>query len=125
MALDDGGLQIPDTYAHKIETSDPDQQFNTWEVPSPLRGITEHKNYNPIYAMYVICGQRENLDDTITVNLRNFINDDLFWFQLILLFFNILIFIAFLFFFESRLQARVTRPIQELTKAIKNPKVEF
>jgi len=48
---------------------------------------------------------------TIEENLEQFIDDDLFWFQLILLFFNILIFIAFLFFFESRLQARVTKPI--------------
>jgi ATP-dependent Zn protease len=61
--------------------------------------------------MYVVCGQRGKLYVTIEENLEQFIDDDLFWFQLILLFFNILIFIAFLFFFESRLQARVTKPI--------------
>jgi len=72
--------------------------------------------------MYVICGQRGELVDIIEENLREFINADLIWFQLILLCFLILIFVAFLFFFESRLQARVTRPIQQLTKEIQAPK---
>lgn len=75
--------------------------------------------------MYVICGQQGTLYATIRENLTQFIEEDLTWFQVILLFFNILIFVAFLFFFESRLQARVTTPITELTNAIKNPKVHF
>jgi len=62
--------------------------------------------------MIVVCGQSASLEDTINENLKEFIDEDLFWFQLILLFFNIMIFVGFLFFFESRLQARVTRPIQ-------------
>lgn len=70
MATGKSGLQIPDTYSHNLTTSDPDQFFKTWEVPAPLNGITEHKNYNPNYAMYVICGQRGQLAVTIEQNLE-------------------------------------------------------
>ena len=57
--------------------------------------------------------------------LRDFINQDLLIFQVILLVFNIFVFVIFLFLFEKRLQKRVTKPIQELTREIKDPKKYF
>ena len=85
--------------------------YHTWEVQSPLPDITLHTNYNSKFAMFVICGQKGSLHKDIEINLKEFIEEDLTWFQVILLVFNIFIFVAFLFFFESRLQARVTKPI--------------
>ena len=85
--------------------------YHTWEVQSPLPYINLHANYNEKFAMFVICGQKGSLNKDIEVNLKEFIEEDLTWFQVILLVFNILIFVGFLFFFESRLQARVTKPI--------------
>ena len=57
--------------------------------------------------------------------LKDFINQDLLIFQIVLLVFNIFVFVLFLFLFEKRLQKRVTKPIQELTKEIKDPKKYF
>ena len=88
-----------------------DEYFNTYQEPSPLDGITRHTHYNEKYEMFVVCGQEGKLSKDIKTNLEGFIETDLLWFQIILLFFNVLIFVAFLFFFESRLQIRVTKPI--------------
>lgn len=55
-ALAANSLPILDTYAHNLTLSNEEEYFNTWEVPSPLNGITEHKNYNSNNAMYVVCG---------------------------------------------------------------------
>ena len=57
--------------------------------------------------------------------LKDFINQDLLIFQIVLLVFNIFVFVLFLFLFEKRLQKRVTKPIQELTREIKDPKKYF
>ena len=92
--------------------------YNTWQVLSPLPGINTHDNFKDTYKMIVVCGQDGALQEKIGENLNGFIEDDLMWFQIILLFFNILVFVAFLFFFESRLQLRVTKPIQVLTENI-------
>lgn len=51
----DGDL-IPDTYKHNLTLADPDIYYHTWEVPSPLNGITLHDNYNTDNAMYIVCG---------------------------------------------------------------------
>jgi len=79
-ALAKNSLPILDTYAHNLTISNEEEYFNTWEVPSPLNGITKHKNYNSNNAMYVVCGQRGKLYVTIEENLEQFIDDDLFWF---------------------------------------------
>lgn len=79
-ALAKNNLPILDTYSHNLTLSNEEEYFNTWEVPSPLNGITEHKNYNSNNAMYVVCGQRGKLYVTIEENLEQFIDDDLFWF---------------------------------------------
>jgi len=79
-ALAKNSLPILDTFAHNLTISNEEEYFNTWEVPSPLNGITKHKNYNSNNAMYVVCGQRGKLYVTIEENLEQFIDDDLFWF---------------------------------------------
>ena len=90
------------TYSHNITLED-GYYYTTWEVPSPLDDVNTHDNYKEENAMFVVCGQQGSLIDVIQTNLEAFIQKDLLWFQLILLAFNILIFVGFLFFFESRL----------------------
>ena len=87
-----------------------------------MDGIKTHPNYNSDYEMIVVCGQEASLLDLIKDNLQAFIKTDLIYFQLLLLVFNLMIFITFTMFFERRLQTKVTKPIQELTQQIKNPK---
>ena len=62
-----------------------------------------------------------SMEYDIQDKLRDFINQDLLIFQISLLVFNIFVFVLFLFLFEKRLQKRVTKPIQELTREIKDP----
>ena len=81
-----------------------------------MEGITTHPNYNTKNEMIVVCGQKAALIDLIKSNLKAFIKTDLIYFQLILLFFNMCIFVGFTWFFERRLQTKVTKPIQELTQ---------
>lgn len=90
-----------------------------------MKNITNHQHFEEKYMMYVVCGQQQSLKTKIRDNLKAFIRMDLTWFQIISLVLNILLFLIFLFIFESRLQARVTKPIQELTNQIRNPKEFF
>ena len=106
-------------------TFDDEVRYHTWQVHAPIDGITTHPNYKRDNLMIVICGQKSSLLELIKSNLRAFIKTDLIYFQLILLFFNMCIFVGFTWFFEKRLQTKVTKPIQELTKQIKNPKDFF
>jgi hypothetical protein len=69
-ALADNSLPILNTYSHNLTLSNEEEYFNTWEVPSPLDGITQHKHYNSNNAMYVVCGQRGKLYVTIEENLE-------------------------------------------------------
>ena len=100
-------------------------KYDTWKEQSPHPDIKKHDLYEDRYKMYVICGQKDELKTTIKDNLKDFIKRDLTWFQLIGLVFNIIILVIFLLIFERRLQNRVTKPIQQLTKSIKNPKEFF
>ena len=99
-----------------------DTKYDTWKEPSPLDTDAVHQLYNGTYQMYVVCGQKDSLKVTIQDNLRTFVTRDLTWFQLFGLCVNIIILMMFLFIFQRRLHKRVTEPIQNLTKSIKNPK---
>ena len=57
--------------------------------------------------------------------MTNIVQRDLSYFSVILLMANIVIFMLFTSFFENRLQSRVVKPIQKLTKRIRNPKESF
>ena len=88
----------------------------------PLSGVTVHEYYDPAYIMYVVVGHSAALslvmDEKLTLEISRGIT--LF---LIALFASVLIlFIAFSWAFERKLQVRVTKPISELSKQIKNPK---
>lgn len=82
---------------------DEELRYRTWQVNAPIDGITTHPNYKDDNLMIVICGQKKSLIDLIQENLKEFIKTDLIYFQLILLFFNMLIFVGFTWFFEKRL----------------------
>ena len=75
--------------------------------------------------MSIVCGQQAEMTVDIKDKLKDFISRDLLFFQISLLVFNIFVFVLFLFLFEKRLQKRVTKPIQELTMQIKDPKKHF
>lgn len=68
-----------------------------------MKGIKTHPNYNQDYELVVVCGQEASLLDLIKDNLQAFIKTDLIYFQLLLLVFNLMIFITFTMFFERRL----------------------
>ena len=102
-------------FSDKIKFDD-EVRYNTWQVKAPMEGITRHPNYKDINEMIVVCGQKTSLIDLIQYNLKEFIKTDLIYFQLILLLFNMCIFVGFTWFFERRLQTKVTKPIQDLTK---------
>ena len=68
-----------------------------------MKGIRTHPNYNLDYELVVVCGQEASLLDLIKDNLQAFIKTDLIYFQLLLLVFNLMIFITFTMFFERRL----------------------
>ena len=68
-----------------------------------MKGIKTHPNYNQDYELVVVCGQEASLLDLIKENLQAFIKTDLIYFQLLLLVFNLMIFITFTMFFERRL----------------------
>ena len=67
------------------------------------------------YKMYVIVGHPLNLSVVIEDNLKIEIQSGIQSLILILVSSVALLFIVFAWFFEKRLQSRVTKPIQDLT----------
>ena len=85
-------------------------------------GLKTHRYYDPTYVMYVIVGHSAALRFDMSENLHTEIARGLWWFMLILLGGVAVCFIIFSYIFERRLQIRVTKPISELSKQIRNPK---
>ena len=72
--------------------------------------------------MYVVVGQSSALRFVMNEYLNAEIARGLWWFMLSLLGGVAICFVIFSYIFERRLQMRVTKPISELSKQIKNPK---
>ena len=89
---------------------------------SPVQDITHHENFDPKYKMLVVCGQRDSLKQTIRENMISFVEYHLTAFQLIGLGFAIVLFLIFFTFFLQALNKKISKPIQNLTENIKNPK---
>ena len=81
-----------------------------------------HKYYNEDFVMRVIVGQRGSLKDVMDEELEKEISRGLLIFFLCLLGGSLLLFLVFSAIFERRLQIRVTKPISQLSKQIRNPK---
>ena len=89
---------------------------------SPMQDLTKHKNYDAAYVMILACGQSADLKYRMDDALHAEINRALWLFFLSLFGGSSVCFIVFSIIFERRLQIRVTKPISELSKQIKNPK---
>lgn len=95
------------------EESEP---LDIWYTYCPLEGVDTHDLYLDDYKMYVIVGHPSSLTETIEENLIVEIQRGIASLIFILIFSVATLFFFFAWFFEKRLQSRVTRPIQELTK---------
>lgn len=81
-----------------------------------------HDYYDEAYVMYVVVGQSASLTYVMDEHLNSEIERGLVWFMLSLVGGVAICFIIFSCCFERRLQVKVTKPISELSKQIKNPK---
>ena len=73
--------------------------------------------------MYVIVGHSAELRFVTSEELHDEIARGLWWFMLSLLAGVALLFIFLAWYFERKLQGRIAKPIAELSKQIKNPKI--
>lgn len=73
--------------------------------------------------MYVIVGHSAELRFVMSEELHDEIARGLWWFMLSLLAGVALLFIFLAWYFERKLQGRIAKPIAELSKQIKNPKI--
>ena len=94
----------------------------TMLLECPMKELKTHKYYNSAYVMTVIVGQSGNLKYVMDDNLEQEISRGLLIFFLSLLGGSLLLFLVFSAIFERRLQIRVTKPISQLSKQIRNPK---
>lgn len=81
-----------------------------------------HDYYDEAYVMYVVVGHSASLTYVMDEHLNDEIERGLVWFMLSLVGGVAVCFIIFSCCFERRLQVKVTKPISELSKQIKNPK---
>jgi len=88
----------------------------------PQTNVKTHKFHTPGDEMYIVCGHSAALSYIMDDELRKEIFRGLWWFYLSLLGGCAVLFALFSWAFERRLQLRVTKPISELSKQIKNPK---
>ena len=72
--------------------------------------------------MFVVVGQSAALELVMTDQLSSEITRGLTWVLLALFASVLILLIIFSWAFERRLQIRVTKPISELSKQIRNPK---
>ena len=94
----------------------------TMLLECPMTELKTHKYYNPEFVMTIIIGQSGNLKHVMDDNLEQEISRGLLIFFLSLLGGSLLLFVVFSAVFERRLQIRVTKPISQLSKQIRNPK---
>jgi len=71
--------------------------------------------------MYVYVGNSVGLEDKMSEMLNKEISRGLWWFMCSLIGGVAICFVIFVFVFEKLLQTRVTKPIQELSRQIRNP----
>ena len=115
-------LQDPCGESEEVNDSMQEQIIKIQNQEVPLTGVTVHQLYDPDYIMYVVVGNSAALKLVMDSKLTEEISRGITLF-LIALFASVLVlFIAFSWAFERRLQIRVTKPISELSKQIKNPK---
>jgi len=88
----------------------------------PQKGLKLHSMYSESFKMYVVVGQSASLTFTMDKALDDEIARGLWWFMLSLLGGVAFCFVLFSWIFERRLHVRVTTPIMELSRQIKNPK---
>lgn len=81
-----------------------------------------HLSFDPAFKMYVAVGHSVSLREVMNDMLHAEITRGLWWFMCSLVGGVAICFIIFSYCFEKKLQKRVTRPIMELSRQIKNPK---
>jgi len=81
-----------------------------------MKGVQTHDYYNSRDEMYIVVGHSAALRYIMDQALYTEIVRGLWWFYLSLLGGCALCFVLFSWFFERRLQKRVTYPISELSK---------
>ena len=96
--------------------------MNVQDQRSPLENVTPHAYYDSNYEMYIVVGHSAALTFVMDEYLHAEITRGLWWFFGSLLAGVSICFIIFSICFERRLYTRVTRPISELSREIKNPK---
>ena len=96
--------------------------MNAQNQQVPLEGLDFHGYYSETFVMYVVVGQSAALGTVMDEKLNDEISRGLYWFMGSLIVGLALFFVLFSSYFEKKLQVRITRPIQELSRQIKNPK---
>ena len=96
--------------------------MNVQNQRSPLEEVTPHAYYDEVYEMFIVAGHSAALSFVMEDRLHEEISRGLWWFFGSLLAGVSICFIIFSICFERRLYTRVTRPISELSREIKNPK---
>lgn len=84
--------------------------------------LITHSYYDDAYVMYVVVGHSSALRFVMSEYLSSEIERGLILFMLCLLAGVLFCFGIFSCIFEKRLQVRVTKPIQNLSMQIRNPK---
>ena len=93
------------------EPGEESSALNIWYASSPLDGVVTHDLYLDDYVMYVIVGHPSQLTTVIEENLIVEIQKGITSLISVLIFSVATLFFFFAWFFEKRLQTRVTKPI--------------